>query len=266
MSVVEGIPPPEGPDENQGWKLVVVSSVLELIALILLGGRVYTRLRPNFRLWWDDYTIILSMALATITWILLLLAIKNGLGRHNYYLSAEQSTEAAKYLFIQQPFWAWALSISKVSIALLLLRINRDSRPWRMSLYLMIALLLLIAAAINVFQFSTCRPLTAVWDKAIPGATCLPREVVQVSIYVLSSLTIVTDFILALIPINFILKLVSLRPREKAALGVVMALGLIAGIGGIIKTLQVKSYGVNGDTLWQAMGIALWSEVELYLR
>lgn len=61
MSAVKGLPPPGGPDEDQGWKMVTLTSALELIALILVGGRIYTRLRPAFRLWWDDYAIILSM-------------------------------------------------------------------------------------------------------------------------------------------------------------------------------------------------------------
>lgn len=156
--------------------------------------------------------------------------------------------------------------MSKVSIALLLLRIDRDSRLWRMFLYLMIAVLLLIPVTMMCFQLSACRPLAAIWDKAITNATCLPTEVLQVSIYILSCLTIVTDFILALMPLKFILKLVSLRPREKAAIGVVMGLGLFASIGSVIRTVQAKSYGANGDTFWNGIGIALWGEVELYLR
>ncbi|KAH7132734.1 hypothetical protein EDB81DRAFT_659704 [Dactylonectria macrodidyma] len=266
MSAVEGLPPPGRPDENQGWKMVTISSTLQLIALIIVGGRIYSRMKPAFRLWWDDYAIIMSMALATSTWIIMLLSVQSGLGRHNYYLSAEQSREATKLFFIQQPLWNWAMSMAKISIALLLLRIDRDSRPWRIFLYLMIAVLLLISFTITGFQFSVCRPLAAFWDKAITGATCIPNEVLQVSIYVLSSLTIVTDFILAFMPLKFILKLVSLRLREKAVLGVVMALGLVASIASLIKTVQAKSYGVNGDTLWQGMGIAIWSVVELYLR
>lgn len=196
----------------------------------------------------------------------MLLATLHGFGRHNYYLSTEQSREATKFFFIQQPLWAWAISMSKVSIALLLLRIDRDSQLWRMFLYLMIAVLLLIPVTMMCFQLSACRPLAAIWDKAITSATCLPKEVLQVSIYILSCLTIVTDFILALMPLKFILKLVSLRPREKAALGVVMGLGLFASIGSVIRTVQAKSYGANGDTFWNGMGIALWGEVELYLR
>lgn len=64
-----------------------------------------------------------------------------------------------------------------------------------------------------------------------------------------------TDFILAFKPLKFILELVSLQLREKAALGVVIALELVASIGSIIKTVQAKSLDVNRDTFNRALGL-----------
>ncbi len=116
----------------------------------------------------------------------------------------------------------------------------------------------------NSFQLSLCKPLAAVWDPSIPGAVCLPSDVAQTSIYVTAAMTILTDVILSLIPLTFIVQLQ--RPlREKIAISFIMGLGLIASCASIYKTTLVKNYGVTGDTLVDGTSLTLCSFLEMQL-
>jgi hypothetical protein len=180
-----------------------------------------------------------------VQWSLLLVGVGHGIGRHNYYVSPDETLQAEKFLFICQPPYAWSLAFAKISIAFMLLRIQRDRRAWVAFLSCMILFSVLIAITMNCFQLSMCKPLSAIWDHSIVDAKCMDPAVAQISIYVTAAMTILTDVILSLAPIAFIVNIQ--RPlREKLALGFVMSLGVVASAASIAKTKLVGTYGITG--------------------
>jgi hypothetical protein len=217
---------------------------------------------------------------------MLLVAIHYGVGRHNYYVPDDQEVLAEKWLFLCQPPFPWALALSKMSIAWMLLRIQRDRPWWTWSMYFLMFVSFGVAVVSNVFQLSACKPLWAVWDHSNPDAVCADPKTSQTSIYVTAILTIITDVALSLAvcvirysvwlnatemltlatrqPISFIVNIQ--RPlREKIALGFVMGLGIFASSASIAKTFMIGSYGKTGDTLMDTVGLTTWSMVEAQL-
>ncbi|KAK0726104.1 hypothetical protein B0H67DRAFT_599025 [Lasiosphaeris hirsuta] len=199
-----------------------------------------------------------------VSWILLLMGIHYGVGRHNFYVSDEDEILAEKYLFLTQPPYPWALAFAKMSIAWMLIRLRREERIW----VTVMAATMVIAAGIGVsansFQLSLCHPLWAVWDHSNPDAVCMDLHVARTSINVHAGLTITTDVILSLAPITFIVKMK--QPlREKFVLAFVMGLGLVASAASITKTFMTKNYGIAGDTLRDSVGITIWSILEMQL-
>ena len=128
----------------------------------------------------------------------LLVAIHYGVGRHNYYVPDDKEVLAEKWLFITQPPFPWSLAFSKMSIAWMLIRIQRDRRWWTWAMYFLMFVSLGVAIVSNIFQLSACKPLWAVWDHSNPDAVCTDPKISQVSIYVTACLTIVTDVALSL--------------------------------------------------------------------
>lgn len=193
------------------------------------------------------------------------MAVSWGMGRHNYYLRPSNEVQAEKYLFLSQPPFAWALVLAKISITSTLLRILRESTAWRWFLRVMVLFQVGIGITMNYFQFTLCKPLAAIWDPAVAAtAYCEPPDISQTSIYVTAALTILTDVILSLIPLTFIVQLQ--RPmREKLAIAFIMALGLVASCASIYKATLVKNYGVTGDTLVDGVGLTIWSFLEMQL-
>jgi rhodopsin domain-containing protein len=180
-----------------------------------------------------------------LQWTLLLIGVGHGVGRHNYYVPPDATIQAEKFLFISQPPYAWSLACAKISIAFMLIRIQRDHRVWVIFLSIMIIFSALIAITMNSFQLSLCKPLSAIWDHTNPNAKCMDPSIAQASIYVTAALTILTDVILSLAPIAFIVNIQ--RPlREKLALAFVMSLGIVASAASIAKTTLVRTYGIKG--------------------
>ncbi|OCL15018.1 hypothetical protein AOQ84DRAFT_279845 [Glonium stellatum] len=252
-----------GPDTNEAPTLIGLTAALHFVSLTTYGARMYTRSRPVLRLGWDDYFITAAVICDMVEWTLLMTSTGYGLGRHNFYLAPGSAMQAEKFLFISQPPFAWALAFTKISIACMLLRIQR-SQGWMIFLYLMMVLQVLTAVTINTFQFSLCDPVAAIWDPSIPGAKCKPPIVGQISIYVTAAVTILTDVIFSLLPLTFIVR-IQRAMREKIALSCIMGLGLIASFGSIFKTTLVKHYGVTGDTLRDGVGLSIWSVMEVQL-
>ncbi|KAF2465221.1 uncharacterized protein BDR25DRAFT_91667 [Lindgomyces ingoldianus] len=259
-----GLPPikkPPGPDISSAPKLLGITGGLYIVALLLYGGRMYTRLRPTPRLGWDDYTITAALILALIEWSLFTASVSYGAGRHNYYVPADKQIPAQHLLFSSTVPWAASMMFIKISIACMLLRIKR-TRPWIIFLWTMIAIQIASCVASLVFQLVQCRPLAVIWNPAAhPNAVCTKPESAFISIYVNSSIAIATDLTFAVLPITFIRKMN--RPlREKLVLSILMGLGVFAAAASIVKTTLVKNYGITGDSLWDAIDLTLWSILE----
>ncbi|KAK4239504.1 hypothetical protein C8A03DRAFT_32456 [Achaetomium macrosporum] len=255
---------PPGPDESKASIVVGVVTALHLVSWTLFGTRIWTRVRPTICLSPDDYFIILAVAFDAVSFALLLVAVSYGVGRHNYYVPHDQEVLAEKWLFLSQPPFPWSLAFSKVSISWMLLRIQRDTRWWCWTMYGFMVVSVGVAIVSNIFQLSMCKPLYGAWDHSDPSVVCTDPKKSQASIYVTSSVTIVTDVALSLAPMTFIIHIQ--RPfREKIALIFVMGLGIFASSASIAKLFMVGSYGSTGDTLMDTVALTTWSMVEAQL-
>ena len=72
----------------------------------------------------------------------------------------------------------------------------------------------------DIFQ---CRPVRAQWDYTIPGEVCVSSKQVVAAAYALSVMTIVTDWLYALLPIPMIW---NVKMTKQAKMVVILLLGL----------------------------------------
>ncbi|KAH7345827.1 hypothetical protein BKA66DRAFT_579304 [Pyrenochaeta sp. MPI-SDFR-AT-0127] len=254
--------PPPGPNSSFAPPLIGITTALHVLSWSAFGARLYTRVKPGLRLGYDDYFIMAAVTFDLISWTLLMISTAYGLGHHNYYVSAAETMQAEKFLFISQPAFAWALACAKISIACMLFRLQTGIH-WRRFLSVMIVVPFLTAITVNVFQLSLCKPLSAIWDHTIKNPKCIVAAA-HIAIIVTATVTILTDVILSFLPLTFIIHIH--RPlREKIALACLMGLGLVASGASAYKTFLAKNYGVTGDTLRDGVGLALCSMIELQL-
>ena len=122
--------------------------------------------------------------------ILNVFMIRNGLGRHIFYLSQnqhtiEQLTEARKLQYMNQIVTIFGLMFIKVSITFFLLRIFglASRRWWRWSLYLIMGITILTSLSSAIIVLTQCRPLPKLWNPHIRGTCWGPETTIAVGEY-----------------------------------------------------------------------------------
>ncbi|KAL5464945.1 hypothetical protein PMIN06_000898 [Paraphaeosphaeria minitans] len=253
-----------GGDINQGPILLGVGSALLLISILLLAARLWSRLHPVYRLKIDDWTVLAATILGIVHYFLLVISVLNGLGRRTFSVPAAGRSTAMRYLFISQVFWYWSVTLIKLSVALLLLRL-KQTRPWRSFLYLIMAIAISAAIVQTCFQFLQCRPFSVFWDpRGFRSAVCFRRSIIDGNIIVFSSIQVALDIIFSFIPIMFVRKLKQPR-REKIFMCVLMGLGLFASIAAIVRTLMLQEYYITPDMFRSSVTITLYAVIEQHL-
>ena len=134
---------------------------------------------------------------------------------------------ALKYQYIAQPFASLALVLGRVSFAVSLITIIGINRFRRMILYTLITGELSINILTIGLLLGECNPPAAYWDPALQAtATCLSSQVIADIGYLQGAWDILTDLVLALLPVFVIIQL-NLKPRVRAGLVVLMGLGIL---------------------------------------
>lgn len=113
----------------------------------------------------------------------------------------------------------------KLSIALFLLRLA-TARRYKWILWVsmsIIAIWSLVAFFWDVFQ---CKPVEAQWDFTIPNQTCVTPDQIVSAAYALSVMTILSDWLYALLPIAMIWG-VQMTKQAKITVSIVLGLGIL---------------------------------------
>ncbi|KAF1814734.1 hypothetical protein P152DRAFT_369220, partial [Eremomyces bilateralis CBS 781.70] len=250
-------------DETKVPLLLGVQTTLLVIALILYICRMVSRLRPTFNLHWDDYLITIAVALVISSYGITVHNITLGYGRHIEILKPTDASLYTKMVFVNQILWQWGVTFIKLSVAAMLLRIQRDTL-WRVGMGACIVYLLVSAVVTMTLQVTECKPIEFYWNKKTIQGTCRPQHVVWNSVLATSITFIFSDVLFALLPLTFIFSLT--RPlREKLVLAFLMGLGLLCTVAGIRKLFYVSQVHKQNDATWDTVEMGLWGFTESYI-
>jgi hypothetical protein len=106
--------------------------------------------------------------------------IHYGQGRHVAYLNESQINNAYKMSNLVTFPFIFSTAITKVSIALMVLRLTQ-ARWMRYYMYILIASLFLVNGACVLILLAFCRPSAAFWDITIRNAKCWDTRVLTVA-------------------------------------------------------------------------------------
>ncbi|RGP74629.1 integral membrane [Fusarium sporotrichioides] len=242
-----------------------VTSPLIAIALAMFVARIWLRARPTWRISWEDYSMTIGVAAACVDFGFLIPQMFT----QPTLITEEQRIWTRKYSFLAIPVWGVAMMFIKVSIAMMMLRIQPNILWWRIFCISIISVLLAYGVANTVFILLQCRPLEASWDASVlqmvDGASCLPRTGILIMSNLGAGINIATDILLSLAPTLFLWKLK--RPiKEKILVGALMGLGIFASITSIVKATLVKEFGGPTEDPWALLNaIATWTALEQIL-
>ncbi|TID16877.1 integral membrane protein [Venturia nashicola] len=226
------IPPPDGYEvdfANPQRRLVIETYILfaleNVLALIFLVQRLYTKVRLMKKFQIDDVFIIVAWALSVGTQACLVAGFVTGsIGVHAWEISLEQ------YGFYSR--WAVWITIFVCT-----------------GVYTGIFFSVLFA----------CKPFAASWDPTLlPTAICVNRGAIYIATAVMG---VVTDVVLFAIPIPTIWGL-QMPTKQKIGLTAMFAVGSITMITSIVRLIVLIPSLTETDQTWVIAEGSLWIIVE----
>ncbi|KAI9882289.1 MAG: hypothetical protein M1823_005967 [Watsoniomyces obsoletus] len=265
MSSGPGVgPPPPGGDVDRASTYIAVCWTGIGITLAAVILRCHSRIMVK-ALNWDDYWMVITEVLVIVSTILTTVIAAKGGFRHLYYLDPNEIPLLLKLNWIAQPIAIFAFATSKMSIAILILRVMGTSLWRRWLLYFVIFSSFVVAAVGSVLTFVQCKPSRALWTPSLAGTAKCWNPAVQTRYAVFNgSFNGVVDVVLAILPITIFYKL-NMSLRKRVGLCALLGTGLLAAVSAAIKTTHLPNLTARGDFTWSTFDIWLWSEIELYI-
>lgn len=182
------MPPPPGGDHTRGPDTYGAVIPITILSTAFVLARMYTRINVIRSVGWDDHTIVLAQVILSsgmpkpqpltvaqfmnvLNFIFQMLAVRNGLGRHMYYLPLQNIVNTRLYFHVIEILYNLSTAVIKISACLFLLRImNRGTtKTLRRSLYILMGILLVLCVATAIVILIQWIPIQAGWDPRIKG-------------------------------------------------------------------------------------------------
>lgn len=195
--------------------------------------------------------------------ILQTMAAAYGIGNHQWLLTSFDLRQGNKWNWIGRIVGIVAATLGKNVVIALLLRVQGETnrrKAW--ILHFVWATNAVLCLVIIVVLCLRCRPIEMWWDKSLDG-TCnaIDSSATQVLGTFQGSWMAASDFVLALYPI-FIFWDLQMSWKRKAGLCALMGGGIIAGICGALKTVQVQQAYASQDVSYNLYPLLVTTLVE----
>ncbi|KAF2245922.1 hypothetical protein BU26DRAFT_432477 [Trematosphaeria pertusa] len=223
MSQYAALEVPSNGDHSKGPALEAVNLASFCLAAVVVTARVLYRMVKTKQTSWDDYTIIISTVAAALNTAFIVKYVESGGGRHAYYLGMS-ALDAKKWSTVAQIPFILSTTLTKVSIALMILRIS-NSRKLKWSMAPLIAIVVCVNFTGLIMLVAGCTPFEGQWNYMIQRK-CWPREAMMSQNWLQGAVSIASDFIYTSLPI-FVVWGLNITRRQKVAISGLIALGLL---------------------------------------
>ncbi|KAI3399330.1 hypothetical protein diail_7285 [Diaporthe ilicicola] len=247
-------------DDYNGGALVGTAVSFLIMTFLSVGLRTYVRgvLTKSFLA--DDWLMLAAQVVFTISCTFILLGVNTGLGRRNKALPQNQEIEALKWQALATATYVLNMMLIKLSIGFFLLRLAVQRR-YLYTIYSTMLVVLIWSLALWFWDIFQCSPVQAQWDYTIPNLKCVSAQDVVNAAYALSVMTILTDWLFALLPIPMIWH-VKMTAQAKATVVVVLGLGIFASVATLIRLKFLSDLTDTTDILFAGTDAMVWTLVE----
>ncbi|EMF12270.1 uncharacterized protein SEPMUDRAFT_134154 [Sphaerulina musiva SO2202] len=216
----------------------------------------------------DDWTIFLAALMIVPLNALIHDGSLSGLGHDVWEVSFPHLTKILYLFWIGEFLYVWIMSISKISVILLYLRVwAPDTRmrrdKFRMACFCMIIFLIVFPISLSLALGFECNPISYAWqgwDGEHTGS-CFNLNALILSA---AGLNVIQDLIVCALPLPKLLAIP--LPLAKKILAITIFLvGLFVTICSIIRLAFLIKWGSTENRTWYYNSVTIWSAIECNL-
>ncbi|RFN49826.1 hypothetical protein FIE12Z_5887 [Fusarium flagelliforme] len=258
--------PNDVPTDSRQTQLCLIAWIFTGIAILTVMTKLFTTVVIFQRPGWDDLLILLSLFGSIVASALVQASADLGLGRHTVAVASEpggidRMVRTKILQVIGYPFNTIAYSLPNVAILILIERlVGRTKTLSLWFLRVVVAIQIFLAFISVVIIFAQCRPTRMLWDQEAKGE-CWSPDVFNHSSFVVSSFTVLTDLVLAIVPIHAFWKL-QLKRQEKLEITFMLGLTFLSAVFTIIKATYLSTFNDRTDPLYNVVTLIIWGLVE----
>ncbi|KAH9863703.1 hypothetical protein J1614_009635 [Plenodomus biglobosus] len=232
------------------------------IILLVLSWLVFC-MRVGVRVWrkafgLDDHLMFVGILLFSVTAALCIVCCFYGSGQSALDVPPLTAAKGIKLFYIAEYFYAVSAMFIKISVAVTLLRIATNRRPFTWTIYGLIAAAIIAVLVFIIGIANICHPINTLWGES--QGTCNLQLNTNVSLF-FSAIEIVTDFGLSILP-AILLWNVHMKAKLKASITVMLGLASFASCATIVRLKYLTLYSDPTQFLYGTGKIGFWSLVE----
>ncbi|KAI2778613.1 hypothetical protein F4815DRAFT_234381 [Daldinia loculata] len=255
---------PNAPTDSNGGALVATAVAMLTFTWLSVSLRSFVRAKLTNGFQWDDWLMLAAQANFTVSCALILMGVRDGLGRHDESLDQHNEIEALKYQALATATYVLNMWLIKLSIGIFLLRLASQNR-YRYTLYASIIIVSIWSIVLFFWNIFQCNPIAAQWDYTIlqkdPNARCVSADEIVNAAYALSVMSILSDWLYALLPIPMLWS-VKMTTQAKMTVIVVLGLGVFASIATLVRLKFLADLTDMADILHAGTDAMVWTLIE----
>ncbi|KAI2466705.1 hypothetical protein F4781DRAFT_339993 [Annulohypoxylon bovei var. microspora] len=255
---------PNAPTDSNGGALVATAITMLVFSWLSVSLRSFVRARLTNGFQWDDWIMLLAQLNFTTSCVLILVGVQNGLGRHDKSLDQFHEIQALMYQALATATYVLNMWLIKLSIGIFLLRLATQKR-YRYTLYASIVVVSIWSIVLFFWNIFQCNPVAAQWDYTIlendSTSHCVSADEIVSAAYGLSIMTILSDWLYALIPIPMLWK-VKMTTQTKLTVVIVLGLGIFASIATLVRLKFLADLTDMADILHAGTDAMVWTLIE----
>ncbi|KAI9727375.1 MAG: hypothetical protein M1834_008446 [Cirrosporium novae-zelandiae] len=243
----------DGSPNPRGTALVITVIIFSIISTFLAVARLITRFTIHRPAGPDDWTILFALVMAIALAFIDGMAVQNGFGMHKSTLNEQHVVTGFKYFYAAQMLYKSATCATKASILFLYRRIFRTDRTFLILVWVVMFIVVGYGFGTIMATIFQCTPIEKAWAKDTPGY-CIN---VNANWYAASSLALITDAIIMILPLHQIYGL-NLPKKQKFGLMGVMGVGIFVIIITTIRIILLTPATHSPDQqYYQGLSLAL---------
>ncbi|PGH00227.1 hypothetical protein GX51_05924 [Blastomyces parvus] len=246
---------------DKGPLILVIIWVVTCLTTVLVGARLYVRVRIVRNVGLDDWLILLSMILNFAFVILVTVSIYYGFGKHQDTLTPEQIRGSRLNAQIGSLFGILAISIPKLGVAAMLNRILVPTPFHRNMVWVLSGFSTLVGCICFPVLMTICHPHQATWDKRIKNAKCRDPSSSTDFLIFHGAVSAFVDLYFAVYAVVVCWKL-KVLVLKKIAVCAALGLGSIACAVAIVKCVQLPTLKQRVDTTYRSSELIIWTKLE----